>query len=1053
MDPQKSVTQYKLDIWQKERGYEQNQIYTIVQSRDGYLWLGTVDGLVRFDGTRFKVYNRNNTEQLKGNAVRALCESRDGSLWIGTSDGGVSRLKNGEFTTYGDETLQGFVSSIIEDREGAIWIGSRHHGLTRFKNRRFTTYKAGDGLPSSEIYILREDKTGNLWIGTSGGLTKRTPDGRFITFNRKAGLECDYIHTLCPKQNGEIWIGTENGLYRMKDRTFTHYGLKEGLPNPKVMCLYEDEDRNLWGGTDGGGLFRINEGRITTLSTGDGMACGYVYDICEDRERNIWIGTLEGGVHRLRDTKFTAYTIKEGLSHNNVNCIVEDRNGDFWIGTDGGLNRLGNGKLYLELSTGKGLLSNHVTSIFEDRTGGLWIGTSDGLHRFKDGNLDTFTSRDGLSHNHVSALVGGKQDDIRVGTLNGLNRLRDGKFSIIAKKEDLVNNTIRTIYEDREGSLWIGPGAGVLYRQKDGKVTRYTPENGWIDSYVESFHEDKEGVLFIGTRGGLSRLENGKFTNCTTQDGLIDNRINYILEDNMGHLWLAGRTGISRVGKKELADFALGKIDKIHPVFYNEEDGMKTQWCNNSGVKSRDGKLWFATSMGVVMIDPANIKTNTIPPPVIIEGLKVDGENVDVRGTGTRVGKLLVLPPGSERLEFSFTGLSFVKPRKVKFKLKLEGYDTDWLDNGNARTTTYTRLSPGEYTLKVIACNGDGVWNEEGASFSFYMEPYFWQTTWFYILVFVFAAFAVITGYRIRVRQLKANEKKLSALVEIKTEALNERTLQLEKAHARLQTSKAVIEEKNRNMMASITYARRIQLASLPTEERLKKVFKDYFIIFKPRDIVSGDFYWFGQSGPRYFIAAVDCTGHGVPGGFLSMMGNMELTEIVNEKPVYDPAPLLMHLHNAIRRVLQQDNGESRSDDGMEVAVCMIDPETAKVTFAGAGNPLYYVCNSEFFEIKGDRKSIGGKQREKKRTFTNHEIDIRSETVIYLTSDGYADQNNSENKKYGSLRLKQFLRANGHLSMKQQKDALLRELANHQGSEDQRDDITIIGIKLKAGLE
>jgi serine phosphatase RsbU (regulator of sigma subunit) len=454
-----------------------------------------------------------------------------------------------------------------------------------------------------------------------------------------------------------------------------------------------------------------------------------------------------------------------------------------------------------------------------------------------------------------------------------------------------------------------------------------------------------------------------------------------------------------------------------------------------------------------VIIDPANIKTDTLPPSVIIEELKVEGENVDIRGTGTRDGKPLVLPPGSKRIEFSFTGLSFVKPRKVKFKLKLEGYDTDWLDNGNVRTTTYTRLSPGEYNLKVIACNSDGVWNEEGASFSFYLEPYFWQTTWFYIVVFVFAAFAVFTGYRFRVRQLKANEKKLSALVEIRTEALNERTLQLEKAHTSLQTSKAVIEEKNRNMMASITYARKIQLASLPTEDRLKKVFKDYFIIFKPRDIVSGDFYWFGQNGPRYFIAAVDCTGHGVPGGFLSMMGNMVLTEIVKEKSVYDPAALLMHLHNAIRRVLQQDNGESRSADGMEVAVCMIDPETARVTFAGAGRPLYYICDSEFFEIKGDRKSIGGKQREKKRTFKNHKIDIQSETVIYLTSDGYADQNNSQNEKYGSLRLKQFLRANGHLSMKQQKDALLRELANHQDSEDQRDDITIIGIKLKAGLE
>lgn len=1045
MDSQNFVTQYKLDIWQKERGYEQNQIYSIIQSRDGYLWLGTVDGLVRFDGIRFRVFNKDNTEQLKGNAVRTLCESRDGSLWIGTSDGGLSRLKNGTFTGYNSKTVHDFISAIVEDRNGDMWFGTRHNGIVHFREGKFTAYTTGDGLPDNEIYSLCEDRAGDLWIGTPSGLTKRTPDGRFVTFNMKSGLLCEYIWSLFETKNGEIWIGTDNGLYRLKDETFIHYGIDRGLPNLEVMSLYEDSDQNLWGGTDGGGLFRVKEGRITTLSTDDGMACGYVYALCEDRERSIWIGTLEGGLHRLRDTKFTAYTTKEGLSHNNVNCIYEDRNGDLRIGTDGGLNRLGNGKLYQELNTAKGLLSNNVTSILEDRTGGLWIGTKAGLHRFKDGNLRAFTAGDGLSHNQVDALVGGEPDHIWIGTYHGLDRLHNGGFSIITKEGDLVSNTIRTIYEDRKGSLWIGPEAEALYRRKDGEITRYNPGNGWIDSYVESFHEDNQGVLYIGTRAGLCRLENGKFTNYTTQNGLIDNRINYILEDDMGYLWLAGRTGISRVAKKEITNFARGKIDRIHPVFYNEQDGMNTQWCNRSGVKSRDGKLWFATSKGLVTIDPANIKTNILPPPVIIEGLKVDGENVDLRAKGNP----LVLPPGSERLEFSFTGLSFVTPRKVKFKLKLEGYDTNWLDNGNARTTTYTHLSPGEYTLNVIACNGDGVWNEEGASFSFYMQPYFWQTTWFYILVFFFAALAVFTGFRIRVRQLKVNEKKLSALVEIRTEALNDRTLQLEKAHAGLQMSKAVIEEKNQNIMASINYARKIQQASLPTEERMQKVLKDYFIIFRPRDIVSGDFYWFGQSGHRYFIAAVDCTGHGVPGAFLSMMGNMELTEIVKEKPVYDPAALLMHLHNAIRRALQQENGESKSSDGMEVAVCMIDPETHSVTFAGAGRPLYYVCNSEFFEIKGDRKSIGGRQREKKRTFTNQKIDIPSETVLYLTSDGFADQNNRENKKYGSLRLKQFLHSNAHLPMKQQEDALLRELTNHQGTEEQRDDITVIGIKLK----
>ncbi|MCP5106360.1 MAG: SpoIIE family protein phosphatase, partial [bacterium] len=1049
LDPHKSITQYKLDIWGVDRGFPQNAIFAAVQDRSGYIWLGTLDGLFRFDGVRFTVFNKENTPQLKSNEIRALYLDRDGSLWIGTSEGGLSRLKDRRFTTYTTADCPALkdIYSIIRDRRGALWIGSKGSGIVRFKDNRFTTYTTGNGLASNRVRSIHEDKKGNLWVGTAAGLTKLIPSpnhgGREDQggYTGKTTLECGYIYNLYEKRNGELWIGSFTGLYRMKDGDITHYPT-DALPNSKVVTLYEDRSLNFWLGTDGGGLARMEGEKFYPLTTGDGLACGFVYSICEDREGSLWIGTLKGGLHRLRDTTVTVYTTKEGLRHDTVKDIYEDSAGNLYAGTNGGISLVEDGKAAPLTAAGK-LLSNIVMAVLEDGTGALWIGTTAGLHRLKNQKLTPFTTRDGLSDNRINSLYEDKQGTIWIGTLNGLNRYREGKFTVFNKKDGLANHIVACMLDDREGNLWIGTEDG-LNRLKDGKFTTYTTREGLAGNNIECMYENKRGILYIGTRrGGISRFSRGKFINYTTRHGLIANRILCILEDDRENLWLAGPSGISRIGNNEWNDLTAGKIEKILPVTFNEEDGMKTRWCGNRGVRGRDGKLWFTTSQGLVMIDPANIKTNTLPPPVIIEELKIDGEQVDFNSAHDREDRPLLIPPGKGRLEFHYTGISFMKPRKMKFKLKLTGYDTDWIDNRDSRTTTYTRLPPGHYTLTVIARNSDGAWNQKGASFSFYMQPYFWQTTWFYILVSLFVVFAVFSGFRFRVRQLKAREKKLSLLVNQRTEALNQRTLQLEKAHSRLQVSKAIIEEKNQHIMDSISYARKIQHAALPPHERMKKVVKDYFNIFKPRDIVSGDVYWFDQGRDFYFIAVVDCTGHGVPGAFLSMMANMELNEIVHGKPVSDPAALLLHLHHAIRRALQQEDGERMSDDGMDVGVCMIDFKKEKITFAGAGRPLYYVQNNRFFEIKGDKKAIGGRQKEEHRTFTSHEISFQSPITFYLTSDGFADQNNHQNKKYGSRRLKQFIQANAHLPLNLQEEALLNELENHRGNEEQRDDITI----------
>jgi ligand-binding sensor domain-containing protein/signal transduction histidine kinase/DNA-binding NarL/FixJ family response regulator len=793
----KAITQYKLDIWQAERGFEQNAVNTVYQARDGYIWLGTLRGLVRFDGIRFTVFNKDNTSQLKDNDVTALVQDREGHLWIGTSAGGLSCLTDGEFRTPQNQSASlKEISTIFEDRSGVLWIGTMDSGLTRLENGVFTTFTTRDGLSANRVRAFRQDRRGNLLIATSAGLTIRTPDGQFTPYNGKTDLFGKYIISLLERKNGELWIGCKDGLYCLKDDHLSYYGTANGLPNLKIKCLLEDRHRDLWVGTDGGGLIRIKEGRIETFSIADGLTNDFISSLYEDREGSLWIGTLKGGLHRLMDTPITTYTSKEGLSHDMVSCILADRDGNLWIGTErGGVNRLKNGQLNLKLTTRQGLLSNVVYSLMEDSAGDLWIGTNAGLNRFKAGKLTGYTTRDGLPDNQIFKLFEDNQGTIWICLQQNLNRFHQGKFIRFDQGGELTNKIIQALYQDREGSLWFGTYGSGLYRLKNGVLTAVTTREGLVNDEVECIYEDESRVLYTGTRGGLSRLSEGKFTNFTTKDGLTDSDVRVILEDAAGHLWLGGRDGITRINKKELSDFARGKIDKIHPLHLDESDGMKDPWCKN-GAKTRDGRLWFATDMGAAMIDPANIKKNTLPPPVVIEEVRADGESIDM----TRGKERLFIAPGKKRIEFYYTGPSFIKSRKGKFKLKLAGYDNDWIDVGNTRSTTYTGLSPGKYTFNVMACNGDGVWNPEGASLSFYLQPYFYQTAWFYLLAGLFVVMVGFSLYRFRVRQLHARKEELEALVEMRTRDLKHRTTELENAHQKLQHTTGIIEGKNRQL-------------------------------------------------------------------------------------------------------------------------------------------------------------------------------------------------------------------------------------------------------------
>jgi signal transduction histidine kinase/ligand-binding sensor domain-containing protein/DNA-binding response OmpR family regulator len=774
LDPHKALTQYIHDVWQKEEGLPQLTVNATAQTRDGYIWAATQEGLARFDGVTFTVFDRKKIKEIKHNNIFAIYEDKKGVIWIGTA-GGLNRFKEKKFTVYtsGDGLSNDFARSIYEDRQGNLWIGT-DNGLNLFKDNKFTIYTTKNGLSSNIVSSILEDSRENLWIGTNKGLN-RFKDGKFTKFTTKNGLSDDNVRSIYEDSEENLWIGTYGGgLNRFKDGEFTVYNTKAGLSNDFVLVVYGDKMGNLWIGTNEG-LNRFKDGKFTVLTAKEGLSDNVVQSICEDREENLWIGTYSGGLNRLRDGKFITYTTAEGLSADFAFPVYQDRQGSIWIGTyGGGLNRLHEGK-FTSYTKKEGLANNNIRSICEDSEGSLWISTyGSGIARFKDGKFTCFTTSEGLSEGSVRAIYEDSRGHLWIGTYGGgLNRFADGKFIVYNTKNGLSDDFVIIIYEDKKKNLWIGTRQG-LNRFDDGKFTTYTIKDGLSNNSVFALYEDREGCLWIGTYGGgLNRLKDGEFTSCTTKEGLFDDVVFRILEDGKGNFWMNCNKGIFTVNKKELNDFADGKINSITSISYNEDDGMKSSECSGgsypAGWKIRDGRLWFPTVKGVTVIDPGNIKINKRPPPVIIEQVIVDGESMEP-GAGIK------FPPGKKNFEFHYTGLSYTVPKKVKFKYILAGYNKKWIGAETRRIAYYTSIPPGHYHFKVTACNNDGVWNETGAFFEFDLEPYFYQTWWFYLLCGFLSVLSGIGFYRLRVKQLKNREKELENLV-------NKRTIQLAEAN------------------------------------------------------------------------------------------------------------------------------------------------------------------------------------------------------------------------------------------------------------------------------
>jgi ligand-binding sensor domain-containing protein/two-component sensor histidine kinase len=791
VDSQQDISLYIHEVWRAENGLPQNNVRAILQTQNGYIWIATEEGLARFDGIRFTVFDKQNTDAIKSNSIKVLFEDSKGNLWIGT-DKGLLRWKDQQFVAY--STTEGLLSdnieSIIESKTGDLWIGTIG-GLNRLSKGQITGFTTKEGLPDNSIRSIFEDQSGMLWLNTSAGLARF--DGSAIkTYTSNHELPSNTIGPIYQTRNGDLWFGTSAGLVQFRQEQFTIFTTQNGLSNNKIWSIHEDRSGNLWLGTDSG-LNRLKDGIFTAFTTEDGISDNTILSIYEDRQGSLWIGT-PGGLTRFQGSRFTTYTTTEGLSNNVVLAILEDKEGNLWIGTEaGGLNLFKDRKFFTYTSR-EGLPNDMAWTVREGRDGSLWIGTQGGLCKLKDGKLSTYTTRDGLASNIVRALCEDSAGNLWIGTPAGLTKLRDGQFSTYKVEDGLSNDAIWTIHEDAEGTLWIGTLGGLTrFRQdeftiyttsdglsddsvmviqsdshkglwvgtrngglnllKDGKFTSYTIENGLSDNDVRAIYEDSNSNIWVGTRrGGLSRVQDGKISSITTKEGLFDDCVFQILEDDSSNLWMSCTKGVFRVNLNELNDFADGKIRIVQSISYGMADGMLSRECTGgqpAGWKSLDGKLWFPTIKGIAMLDPKNLKINQEPPPVVIERVIADDKPL-------KVGSKIDLSAGLGRIEFHYAGLSFLAPEKTMYKYKLEGYDKDWVDAGGSRVANYTSIPPGNYKFQVLACNNDGVWNEVGATFDFYLKPHFYQTYWFYILLAMVCAAVGLALYRYRITQVKA---------------------------------------------------------------------------------------------------------------------------------------------------------------------------------------------------------------------------------------------------------------------------------------------------------
>lgn len=774
--------QYRFDQWTADDGLPQNSVYGIVQTGDGYLWLATVDGLARFDGVRFTIFNKSNSPGIINNRFISLFEDARGDLWAGTEESGIVRYHNGRFSHYaaGDDARTFWIGDGDADGDPMVLINDWK--VLHFKHGQFALFDSQ--IESFEAVRDVPRKNARLFCAANQALNSSGcySNGRWLRFSQ---AEDSFVCSVCPAvqdAGGNFWLVTDRReLVRVENgKTVRRFNEATGLPKiplnfvtgAKLSLVSWDGKDSLWL-TD---LATLSNELLLKVPAAAPLTTGDIYPPYEmadynvflssyqDSEGNLWFGTQRGGLYRARKQIVTTFSRNEGLTETNVYPIYEDADGTLLVGTTRGLFRFQNGS-FAPVESAENF---YVQAIGRDPAGRIVVSNNGDLYvREKNRFVSFLKGQIPVSDNSdfIYAIHSDGENRLWIGSTQGLTRFSDGAATTFTATDGLAGNDVKVIIDARGGGLWIGTYGG-LSLFKDGKLTSWTENEGLPSRTVRALYEDREGTLWIGSYdGGLARFKDGKFTRYNTKTGLPNDGAFQILEDDNRHFWISSNRGIYRVNKDELNEFADGRRANVSAVAYGKSDGMLNAECNGgrspAGIRARDGRLWFPTQDGVAVIDPQNIKTNSQPPPVVIETIKIDNRSVanETWESAVRDSRFAIqIRPGQDNFEIEYTALSFINSANLRFKYKLEGLDHDWVEAGTRRTANFSHVQPGDYTFTVIAANSDGVWNTEGKSVRITVLPPFYRTWWFLILIALVTGGAGFAAFKSRVAQLERKQ-------------------------------------------------------------------------------------------------------------------------------------------------------------------------------------------------------------------------------------------------------------------------------------------------------
>ena len=1013
-------------------------VYCVNQDKNGFIWASTGTGLCRFDGFRFTHFI-NQKDTLPESQAGINFKDKDQNLWIGHNDGTIvffdgSRAK----IIKPDSTQTGSINDIIEDKRGNIIVASQNSGLIKI-DKNFSKTFIKEPFQGKLVYALLLAKNNHLLVGSDGGVyiySYSDDPNKIQVIGQIEGLPLSKVNRIVPKKNSDsFWICTEDaGIFIAtpignNKYTIENFGSLLNLDFVNIQSVFEDKEGSIWISTLGKGLFRVvsSNGRVISnvinYNSINGLGLNNIKSSFQDREGNIWVATYGNGLSNLLNESFVNYDFKGKLQGKNVLSVCYDKDG-YWMGGENGLLHINkDGSKSTEFyGNSSGLPNDNVTALYVDTKETLWIGTEkSGIFQLASGakRIANFSHDENSLANSING-ISGKGQEIYVATKNGVYKygIFDRSKKHFSTSEGLPHNNIRQVFVDSKGKAWVATRSNMLVDVSSEIQLKIKGNAGELD--FTSIAEDGEGNIWAGTNGhGLFKFQKDSLYTFSQRDGLKADYCYSVTADKHGFIWVGHRLGLSRINIKT------NQI-KVFGTEYIPGD------VNFNAVSvSNEGNLLFGTSEGPVLYEPSKDSNAIAPPMINITSIIINDKLYDL-------AKIIVLPYSyaGYRMKVEFIGLNYNNPDQVTYQYKLDGFDQVWSESSDSRVAIYGKITDGNYTFQIKACNGDGICSTAPIVFELKIRKPFWKTWWFIALSIIVLVIGVYLIIQVRERKQKEFQKYLEKLLDERTKEVREQ--------------KDEIELKNRDITDSINYAQRIQASILPSLRKLQHIFTGSFVYYAPRNIVSGDFYWFEviPGTTKFLMVCADSTGHGVPGAFMSIIGTTLLKDIFNRPDVHKPSDILTLLDNELKSTLNQDVDGERPNDGMDIIVCEIDTQTYLARFASAMRPFIVYQNGEQLYFKGSRSSIGGQMKEEK-IFDDVELQLTKGDLIYMFSDGYPDQFGGPlGKKFKMVRLKNLLKDIHEKPMEEQYNYVQSNFDLWKGDLEQVDDILFMGIKI-----